>query len=110
MAERMTKRNFIAWMAERNDISDAEAARAYNMVINGVCDAVQAGYRLALMGFGTFYLSTHKGHPIQFESKGMAVKDYAVFKFKASNVLNDRIRSMAGQVQIAKHKDDDELE
>ena len=91
---KMNKREFIAHMAEMNGVSEKQATDAYTMVMNSIQDAVASGVRLSLMGFGTFYLQTHKGHPVQFEGDTGTdrVHDYEVFKFSASNALNKRIR------------------
>lgn len=89
---KMSKRGFIKYLADKNHVTVAEAAAAYNMVIDGIIDVVRLGTKLSLMNFGVFYLQKHSGHPIQFKDEKAFVKDYKVFKFTASNVLNDSVR------------------
>lgn len=103
-ALKLSKREFIAFMAEQNKTTLKAAARAYDMVIESIQSAVAAGNELCLMGFGRFYLQTHKGHPVRFKDdpdggasdSEREVPDYMVFKFSASNALNQRIRKNAG--------------
>lgn len=64
----------------------------YEAMIAETKAIVQAGDRLSLTGFGSYYAQTHKGHPVQFGSQTEKVGDYRVFKFSASNVLNRELR------------------
>lgn len=102
--ERLSKREFITFMAKRYGIKSKEAARAYEMVMDSIREAVEQGNELCLMGFGRFYLQTHKGHPVRFKDDEndkstskpeTEVEDYIVFKFSASNALNQHIRERA---------------
>lgn len=89
---KMSKRKFIKYLAEKNHVTVVEATAAYNMVVDGIIDVVRLGTTLSLMNFGVFYLQEHRGHPIQFKDEKTFVKGYNVFKFSASNVLNTSMR------------------
>lgn len=99
----LSKRKFIGIMAQRYNIKTKEAAAAYDMMTETLLDVVEQGYDVCFMGFGRFYLQTHKGHPVRFkDEEGVSnpdteVEDYIVFKFSASNALNQHIRERASK-------------
>lgn len=65
----------------------------YMMAIEDVIrEAALEGKVVSLMGFGTFYVQRHKGHPIQFAKDVNHVKDYLVYKFSAADVWNETLR------------------
>lgn len=101
MPVKMTKREFIAFLAEKNQISYRRAEKIYNMVFDGLESAVLSGRDLTLTGFGRFYLQKHRGHKIRGRgADGLApgtksrLDDYLVVKFSASEILNRKARSM----------------
>lgn len=89
---RMNKRAFIDTLAEKNGLSVEQVERAYELIIGGIVDVVCDGYRLNLMGFGSYYKQKHKGQPVQFHTTAKRMPDYEVFKFRASNTLNRSLR------------------
>ena len=89
---RMNKRAFLDTLAEKNGLSVQQVEQAYDMIIGGIVDVVRDGYRLNLMGFGSYYKQWHKGQPVQFHSTAKRRPDYEVFKFSASNTLNRSLR------------------
>ncbi len=97
--DKMSRRKFIKYLAEKNNVTIVEAENAYNMVVDGIIDVVRLGTTLSLMNFGVFFLQKHSGHPIQFKDKKTYVGDYKVFKFSASNVLNASMRKDAVTVE-----------
>lgn len=98
LGNKLSKRDFIAYIANLNNITLQEAGRAYDIVIGGIIDAAKAGLNLSLMGFGVFYLQDHNGHPVQFKGENKTAGErtytpkYKVFKFSASKALNIAIR------------------
>lgn len=90
--KKMNKQEFIARIAREQDISLKQARYAYDIVVRGIEDVVRDGYRLSLMGFGSFFMQTHKGHPVHVEETTKEVADYKLFRFKASHALSQRIR------------------
>lgn len=68
----------------------------YEMFEDELVKAVARGEKVSLTGFGAYFMKAHKGHPVQFGSVDSRVEDYKVFRFSPSNVLNRRLRHMAG--------------
>lgn len=92
---KMKRRGLIEYMAKTSGKHVNECAEAYDLVMTSIRDVVAHKVRLSLSGFGVFHLQTHKGHPVQFQKGGNQTADYLVFKFSASNALNQYVRSMA---------------
>lgn len=92
--EKVSKRELIKKMAKDNNMSVAKATRCYDLVIGEIIDTIIENKQVNLSGFGNFYLQKHKGHPVQFESADQKVDDYVVFKFTASDTLNQQIRKV----------------
>lgn len=90
---RMNKVEFLKHVAKENNMNADELHKAYDAIINGIAALTSQGYELCLTGFGVFSVKTHKGHPVQFGSVKTNVKDYAVLKFSASDVVNRALRS-----------------
>lgn len=89
---RMNRSEFIARIAKNKDMSVSDVEKAYNMIIDEIISVVKEGYRLNLMGFGSYYKQLHKGQPVQFKQDDDRMPDYEVFKFSASNTLNQSLR------------------
>lgn len=90
---KMNRKMFIHYVADKNGVSYRTAEAAYYMIMDGIVDAVIDGFRVCLVGIGSFYSRNHKGHPIQFEQGGQAVSDYPIFRFTPSSLLNKRLRA-----------------
>ena len=73
-------------------------------IVSRIVEAVAEGQTVSIMGFGKFYPSLHKGHPVQFGSPDAEIHDYLVFKFQASNTMNDRLRASAGEFPMTVEK------
>ena len=91
---KMNRSGLISYIAETKDIPFEEAEYMYNTVVDSICSVVASGVRLSLQGFGAFYLQLHKGQPVRFSSTQSVAKDYYVFKFSASSVLNQWFRQV----------------
>lgn len=96
---RMSRKNLVAYMAAKYDISEDDAQSAYRMTTEAIRDLVASGARLSLSGFGVFYLQTHRGHPVRFQAAGERTGSYLVFKFSASNTLNRFVRERHGALE-----------
>lgn len=88
---RMSRQQFINEVAEKNGVTSDSLMSAYNMIFEGIYDAVKTGRVLCLNGFGNFYLQKHKGHKMRFSGDTVS-GDYIVFKFSAANTLNQKFR------------------
>ena len=68
----MNKREFIGYIAKRQGVTKVIASKMYDAVIDGITSAViEENVRLSLMGFGSFELKTHRGHPVRFKAARM---------------------------------------
>ena len=94
-ALKMNKRGLITYIAKSNGITNDDATRMYNCVMNAIRDVVTNNVKLSLGGFGVFQAQKHKGQPVQFCESDMTVQDYLVFKFSASKTLNQYLRDHA---------------
>lgn len=65
---------------------------SYDIILKSLTDLVMDGKKVVFVGFGTFYLQTHKGQPVQFGHGGACLNDYFVLKFSASTTINKQIR------------------
>jgi DNA-binding protein HU-beta len=50
----MHKKEFIKYIAEKNDIKQTEASKAINLFLEGVMSALEEGKDINLVGFGSF--------------------------------------------------------
>lgn len=99
MENRVNRSEILANVAERTGFALSDVKSVYDALLDEVIDKSVEGNTVVLNGFGTFYVQSHKGHPIRFESfrhKG-ALEDYLVFKFSASHSMNDKLRKLAEQ-------------
>ena len=95
---KVNKRTFLTYISSRNGISYEEAERAYDMVTNALIELVIRGFRVSLVGFGSYYAKLHRGHPVQFEGKAEQ-PTYKVFRFTPSSLLNKRLREEMNERQ-----------
>lgn len=99
MENRVNRSEILANVAERTGFALSDVKSVYDALLDEVIDKSVEGNTVVLNGFGTFYVQSHKGHPIRFESfrhKGV-LEDYLVFKFSASHSMNDKLRKLAEQ-------------
>lgn len=97
MGNRVNRSEILANVAERTGFALPDVKAVYEAFLDEVIDQSVGGNTVVLNGFGTFYVQSHKGHPIRFESfrhKG-AIEDYLVFKFSASHSMNDKLRKLS---------------
>lgn len=83
-------------VAEKTGIPPGDVRTVYDALVDEIIGQAVDGSTVVLNGFGTFYVQSHKGHPIRFESfqcKG-TISDYLVFKFSASHSMNDKLRKL----------------
>lgn len=92
--KKINKEMFIAAVAERTGLTQATVSTVFDAYQEEIIDRVTNNEEVSITGFGRFYLQRHKGHPVQFSSMNETVHDYVVFKFSASNVLNNKLRTL----------------
>lgn len=99
--KKVNKSKFLAYVAAKNGMSITDVTKVFDSIVDGIMELTGDGHELSLTGFGVFTVKTHKGHPVQFgaiNGKRPNVKDYAVLKYSASDVLNRQIRERRGDL------------
>ena len=92
MQHKVNKSEFLKSIAEKTGVPLATVKTVYTGIVDEIRTVVCNNDYLSLTGFGAFMLKSHKGHPVQFESRTEKVQDYEVLKFAASNILMSSIR------------------
>lgn len=90
----MNKTEFIAKVAEAGDMSNAEAGRAVNGVLDAIQDALKSGEDVAFAGFGKFSVSqraARTGVNPQDPSKKVQIPARAVPRFTPGAVLKEAV-------------------
>ena len=91
---KMTKKDLVDHLADKCDMTKADAERAINCVVDQVFDTLKKGDELAIAGFGAFSTSQRKAREARNPRTGDIVKVPAmsVPKFKAGKALKDAVR------------------
>ncbi|MFT4772423.1 MAG: DNA-binding protein HU-beta [Cryomorphaceae bacterium] len=90
----MNKAELVEAMAADAGLSKADAKKALDGFINTTTAALKSGDRVALVGFGSFSVSTRaarKGRNPQ-TGKEIDIKAKKVVKFKAGADLSDKVK------------------
>jgi integration host factor subunit beta len=89
----MNKKDLIASLAERNDLSNVESARVVDMFFNAMTDALVREQRVEVRGLCTFQVKTYKGYKGRNPMTGepVAVKPKKLPFFKPGTDLKDRV-------------------
>ena len=87
----MKKGDLIEKVAQDCDLNKAAAEKALNSVIEAILEAVSAGDKVTLAGFGTFSVTERAAREGRNPQTGKAIKIPAkkVVKFKAGSKLAD---------------------
>ncbi len=89
----MNKTELIAAVAEKTDLSKKDADAAVSAVLGAITDALKAGDKIQLVGFGTFEVRNRAAkqgrHPRTGET--MTVPASKVPAFKAGKALKDAV-------------------
>ena len=85
----MNKADLVEKVATKCNLSKAIAEQALNSVLSSITDAVAAGDKVTLIGFGTFSVSERAAREGRNPQTGKAIKIPAkkVVKFKAGSKL-----------------------
>ena len=89
----MTKADLVNAMAEKAGLSKADAEKALKAFTDAVTDALKAGEKVALVGFGTFSVGERAARTGQNPQTGAKIEIAAAKmpKFKAGKALKDSV-------------------
>ena len=89
----MTKAELVDFIAEKADLTKADAGRALEAVMEGVTKGLKETGKVTLVGFGTFTAKKREARTGRNPKTGEAVKIAArtVPGFKAGNKLKDAL-------------------
>ena len=89
----MTKACLVDYIAEKADLTKADAARALDAMLEGVSKGLKKEGKVTLVGFGTFTAKKRAAHTGRNPQTGEAVKIAArvVPGFKAGSKLKDSL-------------------
>ncbi|MDG5468215.1 HU family DNA-binding protein [Thermodesulfobacteriota bacterium] len=89
----MTKADLVNSIAEKAGLSKADAEKALKAFTDAVTDALKAGEKVSLVGFGTFSVGDRAARTGQNPQTGAKIEIPAakVPKFKAGKALKDSI-------------------
>lgn len=89
----MNKTDLINAVAEESGLSKTDAKKAIDAVVKGITDALTAGKKVSLLGFGTFSVGERTArtgiNPATKEA--ISIKAKKVAKFKAGTELSEAI-------------------
>lgn len=89
----MNKTELIAAVAEKTDLSKKDADAAVSAVLGAITDALKAGDKIQLVGFGTFEVRNRAAKQGRNPRTGetMTVPASKVPTFKAGKALKDAV-------------------
>jgi len=89
----VTKADLVNAMAEKAGLSKADAEKALKAFTDSVTDALKAGGKVALVGFGTFSVGERAARTGKNPQTGAQIKIPAAKspKFKAGKALKDAV-------------------
>jgi len=89
----MTKLELVEFIAEKADLTKADAGRALDAVVEGVTKALKKGDKVSLVGFGTFSAKKKPARVGRNPQTGAEVKIPARVApaFKAGNKLKEAL-------------------
>ena len=89
----MTKADLVNAMAEKAGLSKADAEKALKAFSDAVTDALKADEKVALVGFGTFSVSSRAARTGKNPQTGAKIEIPAAKtpKFKAGKALKDAV-------------------
>ncbi|MCO5248335.1 MAG: HU family DNA-binding protein [Chitinophagales bacterium] len=87
----MNKGDLIKAIADNSGITKAQATDALAAVLDGISDALAAGDKVTLIGFGTFSVNERAARTGRNPATGKVIKIAAKrqVKFKAGKALDD---------------------
>ncbi len=107
----MTKSELIQTLAERvPGISVRVADEAVKLILDQMCEALAAGRRIEIRGFGSFSLNYRPEREGRNPRSGEKVKVPAKYvpHFKAGKDMRERVDAMAGRIPLVSDEDSKE--
>ena len=91
----MKKNDLVAAIAEKENVSKKEADKALNIVLDAISDALIAGEKVSITGFGTFEVRDRPAKQCKNPRTGepMTTKPCKALTFKAGKTLKDAVNS-----------------
>ncbi len=91
----MKKNDLVAAIAEKENVSKKEADKALNIVLDAISDALIAGEKVSITGFGTFEVRDRPAKLCKNPRTGepMTTKPCKALAFKAGKTLKDAVNS-----------------
>lgn len=92
----MTKTELIAAVAAKAELSKKDSEKAVNAFIDSISEALQAGDKVQMVGFGTFEVRTRAARDGKNPSTGnpMRIPETKVPAFKAGKALKDAVKDV----------------
>lgn len=89
----MKKNELVAAIAAKNDCSKKEADKALNIVLDAITEALIAGEKVSITGFGTFEVKERPERECKNPRTGetMVAKACNALTFKAGKTLKDAL-------------------
>ncbi|MDD2219101.1 MAG: HU family DNA-binding protein [Desulfoplanes sp.] len=90
----MTKADLVAKMAEKAELTKAQAEKGLNAFLESVQDTLVAEGKLTLTGFGTFVVEERKGRTGRNPRTGEEIQIQAckVVRFRPGKLLKDAVK------------------
>ncbi len=91
----MNKSELVQQIADRTDLSKAQATAALNAMVDAIAEALGKGETVALVGFGTFKVSERAKRTGRNPQTGetLVVPAAKVPRFSAGKALKDAVNS-----------------
>ena len=91
----MSKQQLVEMIAEKAGLTKADASRALDATMESITEALKAGDKVSLVGFGTFGLSQRDEREGRNPRTGEVVKIAArkAVTFKAGSKLKDAVNA-----------------
>ena len=100
----MTKADLIIKLAERQDLTDAQAARIVNLIFDGFKDVLAKGDRIEIRGFGSFAVRDYGNYTGRNPKTGeqVDIKPQKSPHFKMGREMKQRINGISKDARDGK--------
>jgi DNA-binding protein HU-beta len=90
----MNKNELIAKIAEKSGLKRRDADKALTAALNAIEEALKAGEKVSIVGFGSFEVKTRAAHPGRNPAtgEGMMIGESKAPTFKAGKALKEAVR------------------